>query len=83
LPFPEEGTRLAFWFTVCAAGTALTGGSLTAVTSNRNPATAVLLPSLTDTVIVVVPLWLAAGVMVSVRSCPLAPGATLILDMSA
>src|SRR5215208_1739487 len=49
------------------------GGVFTPVTVNTNESLVVKGPSFTFTVIVAVPVWLAAGVMVTVRLLPLPP----------
>ena len=51
----------------------IVGGSLTAVTSRSNVSLAVLAPSLTVSVIVVLPDAFAAGVMVTLRVAPVPP----------
>ena len=51
----------------------MVGASFTAVTVKTNVSVAVNVPSLTVTVIVAVPFWLAAGVTVTVRFAPEPP----------
>ena len=64
----------------------IVGGSLTAVTVTTNVSVAVAVPSLTVSVMVVVPDWLAAGVTVTVRFAPVPPmtmlafGTRVVLD---
>src|ERR1051325_1434915 len=58
--------------TGAAAKAAVAGGG-GAFTDNTNVSAAVLTPSLTVTLIVAVPVWLAAGVTVTVRLPPLPP----------
>jgi hypothetical protein len=57
-------------FVDCAAISLIVGPSFTALTVKTNVSFAVLNPSLTVTVIVAVPFWLAAGVIVTVRLAP-------------
>ena len=59
------------------------GTSFTEVTVRTNVSVAVSEPSLTVTVMVAVPFWLAAGVMVTVRLAPLPPKTMLALGTSA
>ena len=51
----------------------IVGGVLTGLTVRTKVSVAVLVPSLTVTVIVVVPIWPLAGVTVTVRFPPLPP----------
>ena len=50
-----------------------TGASLTALTVRRKVSLVVTLPSYTETVMVLVPLWLRVGVILAVRFSPLPP----------
>src|SRR5258706_10338918 len=54
----------------------MVGGSFTAATVRRNELEAVNDPSLTTTVMVAVPFWFRAGVIVAVRFCPDPPNTT-------
>src|SRR4051812_6098637 len=51
----------------------IVGASFTELTVSRKFVPVVALPSLTETVIVAVPFWFAAGVIVRVRFAPLPP----------
>src|SRR5262245_65770048 len=58
------------------------GASLTAVTVSEKLVAAVNWPSLTVSVMVAAPFWLAAGVTVRVRLAPLPPSARLVFGTS-
>src|SRR5256885_1946722 len=55
----------------------MVGASLTGVTVNKKSSLALSAPSLTVTVIVVAPDWLANGVTATVRLAPLPPNVML------
>src|SRR5262245_65733427 len=61
---------------------AIVGGSLTELTVSKNDVDVGVVPSLTVTVIVVVPNWLAAGVMTRFRLAPLPPRAMFAFGTS-
>src|ERR1043166_3488386 len=61
----------------------IVGASFTARTVTTKPWLALNCPSLTPTVIVATPLWLAAGITVTVRLAPLPPNTMLLVGTSA
>jgi hypothetical protein len=61
----------------------MVGASLTAVTVKTKVSVAVNVPSLTVTVIVAVPFWLAAGVIVTVRFAPVPPNTMFAFGINA
>ena len=65
--------------TVWSAIPEIVGGVFCAVTVSTNVSTLRLMPSLTPTVIVAVPVKLAAGVTVTVRLLPLPPNTMLFV----
>src|SRR5882762_2161128 len=60
----------------------IVGGALPPTTVSRNISLALFAPSLTVTVIVALPVWLAAGVMVTVRLAPEPPNTMLAFGTS-
>ena len=66
---PVVAPTLIVWF----AMPVIVGASLTALTVTTKLLVTVYCPSLTPTVIVAVPLWLVAGLTVTVRFAPLPP----------
>ena len=66
------------WLMVLSARFEIVGASFTAFTVSKNVSLALNNPSLTVTVIVAVPDWLAAGVTVTVRLAPLPPKTILL-----
>src|SRR5690349_19658662 len=60
----------------------IVGGVFDALTVSTNESLALFVPSLTLTVIVAMPVWLLAGVTVTVRLLPLPPKTTLFVGTS-
>jgi len=75
---PVELFTLIVWFAMLD----IVGGSFTALTVTTKFVLALYCPSLTLTVIVTTPFWLAAGLTVTVRLDPLPPKTMLLVGTS-